>query len=130
MLRRSILVVLMTAACAGGQSPLPESIADTSVRERPLTVEEAAEIIRRRAGRFSRCYEFERLNLSLEQGADYVAQVFVPNDGSAPVVEIVQAAVPGIPTLEDCLLRELRAIQFPAHAGQPFAINVPIKAPR
>ena len=124
------LVVLATlAACAGSARSVPTA-PDDGIRSQPLTVEEAARILDQRSAELSRCYAYERLNQSLPAGADFVAQVFVPNDGSQPVVEMVAVAAPGHQTLEDCLIRTLASTRFPAHAGEPFTINVPIKAPR
>jgi len=129
--RIAVALTLSTVlACRSGPEPAPSEPVDDGVRDRPLTVDEAAEIMAARAPDLSRCYTYERLNLNLPDGADYVAQVFVPTDGSEPIVELVAAAVPGLETLEDCLVRTLRRTSFPAHAGEPLTVNVPIKAPR
>jgi hypothetical protein len=128
----SFLVAIAAAAsCSGSRAAIDGAPAsDGAVRSRALTVEEAAQILNTRGPELSRCYAYERLNVSLPDGADFVAQVFIPNDGSEPVVEMVAASVPDLTTLEDCLLRTLRKTQFPAHSGPPLTINVPIKAPR
>jgi len=131
---RVVMVASLAAGlggCAGsGDALVSAPPPDDGVRRAPLTVEDAARILNARAPALSECYAFERLNQSLPAGADYVAQIFVPNDGTEPVVEMVAVAVPGHQTLEACLLRALAATRFPAHAGQPFTINVPIEAPR
>jgi len=125
------MVGLMSAlACRGARGPIQDVDTDDGVRDQPLSIDEAANILGGRAGELSRCYTFERLNMNLPDGADYVAQVFVPNDGTDPVVELVDAAVPGLETLESCLVRTLQRTRFPAHAGPPITLNVPIRAPR
>lgn len=129
--RATLGLMLLAVSCSGARG-VPGDVAPTDppVREAPLTVDEAARILSARGPELSRCYTFERLNMNLPDGADYVAQVFVPNDGSQPVVELVASSVPGIETLESCIVRTLQSTRFPAHAGPPLTINVPIRAPR
>ncbi|MBK8012568.1 MAG: hypothetical protein IPK13_14550 [Deltaproteobacteria bacterium] len=127
------VAVLGSCACASS-TPAPQSTEKPlyigGIRQRPLTVDEAASMVGSRSTELSRCYGRERVNLDASRLSDYVFQLQIPTDGTKPAVTVQKATDPKQKMLESCLMTVLASTRFPAHVGKPLTINVPIEAPQ
>ncbi|MCB9653504.1 MAG: hypothetical protein H6729_05130 [Deltaproteobacteria bacterium] len=124
---------LSASSCASStppSEPAEKPLYVNGVRQRPLTVDEAASTVGNRSTELSKCYGRERVNLDSARLSDYVFQIRIPTDGTKPEVSVQKATDPKQKMLESCLLTVLTSTRFPAHIGKPLTINVPIEAPQ
>ena len=114
--------------CASPPPPRVEPLFKDGVRQEPLTLEEAERRVRGAAPEVEACYRREMLNLA-EKTSNYLVQVSIPTDASAPSITIVEETIPGQVNLRACLIETLGRVHFPAYVGRPITLNVPVEGP-
>ncbi|MCK6545652.1 hypothetical protein L6R52_07265 [Myxococcota bacterium] len=129
----SSFALALFAACASAPPPKkaePERPAYVDgVRQRPLTVEEVEDAVKRSRERIVACYRTERLNDPTSKLPSFTFEVSIPTDGSAQKVTMTSTDATPLRVLEGCLRDALIAIRFPPHVGTTLVVQVPIQGP-
>jgi len=127
---RAFLLAVLLAGCASAPERVPQPEANdwkATIRQRPLSPEEVRDMIAARGDALGACYARERL--SADKLSGYVFELEIPNNGSRHTVTRVHASVDGQAILEECVTGVLAGVEFPAHTGAPFKMQIPIESP-
>lgn len=114
--------------CASASPPRVQPLFKEGVRQTPLTPTEAEQRLQNAVSNIEVCYRREVLNVA-DETSNYLFQVSIPTDASAPMVTIVEETVPGQVNLRTCLIETFGRVQFPAHVGEPITLRVPVEGP-
>ncbi len=122
-----VTISWVLAGCATEQSVRAEPpLYVDGVRQKPLTVQEAGQLIQHGREAYATCYRNERFNIQDTPLSGYVFRMTIPPDGAQPKVGVLKATQKGQTILRDCLAHALSALKFPIHVGGPVTVDVPI----
>lgn len=128
-----LALVVIGAGCASAPPPKPAEREGPAyvdgVRQRPLAVEEVEDAVRRSRERIVACYRTERFNNPEAKLPSFAFRMEIPTDASAQKVVMTSQQTTAQRVLEGCVRDALVAIRFPAHAGAPLVVDVPIDGP-
>lgn len=127
------LVPLLFLMFGCAASPPPVMVKADPIRKEPVTGPEVEAKIKGVSDKIMNCYRAERMNVGINApaGADalarFVFRVRVPTDGSKVGVTVAKSSRPEQHMLAECVSGVLKRLSFPAHAGQPLDVEMPIE---